>query len=119
MVLQTGDLDDAHKSTDGKYHLKVEVKGTHMKYWINNQVIYDGEQDFFTSGYLGLDGWNANVAFTNIKFTDGTIGTAVTVTTGAAVKLTAPVTGETPVSTIADTDKYTATIQWEAKSSNI
>ena len=101
-----------------KYHLKVELKGTHIKYLINNQVVYDGTQDCFTSGYLGLNVWNSNVAFTNTKFTDGTIGAASTITTGAAVTVTtgaavvaAPVTGETPVSTI-DTDEYTATIAW-------
>ncbi|WP_297429714.1 GH32 C-terminal domain-containing protein [Clostridium sp.] len=118
--IKAGDLDDSGKSTDGKYHLKAEVKGTHLKYTINNQVIYDGEQNFFTSGYLGLGACNANVAFTNIKFTDDTTaggitdttGAAVTVTTGAAVTVATPVTGETPVSTIDETDQYTATIVW-------
>jgi fructan beta-fructosidase len=118
--IKAGDLDDSGKSTDGKYHLKAEVKGTHLKYTINNQVIYDGEQNFFTSGYMGLGACNANVAFTNIKFTDDTTlggstdttGAAVTVTTGAAITVAAPVTGETPVSTIDETDQYTATIEW-------
>ncbi|MBC2459900.1 GH32 C-terminal domain-containing protein [Clostridium beijerinckii] len=117
--IKSGDLDDSGKSTDGKYHLKAEVKGTHLKYTINNQVIYDGEQNFFTSGYLGLGACNAKVAFTNIKFTDSKLDDDVitsvgnvTVTTDAAVKFEAPVTGETPVSTIDDTDQYTATIEW-------
>lgn len=118
--IKAGDLDDSGKSTDGKYHLKAEVKGTHLKYTINNQVIYDGEQNFFTSGYLGLGACNSNVAFTNIKFTDDstldgstdTTESAATVTTGAAITVATPVTGETPASTIADTPEYTATIVW-------
>ncbi|WP_099716753.1 GH32 C-terminal domain-containing protein, partial [Clostridium sp. LS] len=109
--IKAGDLDDANKAAGGKYHLKAEVKGTHLKYTINDQVIYDGEQNFFTSGYLGLGACNANVAFTNIKFTDDataggitdTTGAAVTVTTGAAITVATPVTGETPVSTIDET----------------
>jgi len=117
--IKAGELDDSGKSTDGKYHLKAEVNGTHLKYTINNQVIYDGEQNFFKSGYLGLGACNANVAFTNIKFTDSESGDSVidpvgnvTVTTDAAIKFQAPVTGETPVSTIDETDQYTATIEW-------
>ena len=111
--IKAGDLNDDGKSTNGKYHLKAEAKGTHLKYTINNQVIYDGEQKLFTSGYLGLGACNANVAYTNIKFTDEVSTPEVAVTTGAAVLVGAtPVTGNAPVTTIADTDKYTAIIQW-------
>ena len=97
--IKSGYLNDYGKSTDGKYHLKAEVKGTNLKYTINNQVIYDGEQNFFTSGYLGLGACNAKVAFTNIKFTDSKSNDSViapvenvTVTTNAAIKFEAPVT---------------------------
>ena len=114
--IKAGDLDDANKAAGGKYHLKAEVKGTHLKYTINDQVIYDGEQNLFTSGYLGLGACNANVAFTNIKFTDDAVSGItdgdITVTTGAAVQVTAPVTGETPVLTIDETEQYTAIIEW-------
>ena len=37
--ITSGSLDDANKSADRKYHLKVELKGTHMKYLINNKCI--------------------------------------------------------------------------------
>lgn len=56
------------KATDGVYHLKVELKGNTIKYYINNTLVYDGTHDF-TSGYEGLNGWNSEVNFTNIKLT--------------------------------------------------
>ena len=115
--IKAGALDDAYKSADGKYHLKVEVTGTNIKYWLNGQSIYDGPQGFFTSGYVGLGGCNANVAYTNIKFTDGGTTPNVAVTTGAAVQVTAPATGATPVSTI-DAEEYTASIAWDNENPN-
>ena len=68
--ITSGALNDANKAADRKFHLKVEVIGTHLKYWINDQLAYDGEQDCFTSGYLGLNVWNSNVAFKNVKLTE-------------------------------------------------
>jgi fructan beta-fructosidase len=66
--------------------------------------------------------WNANVEFRNTVFKSVdtiignditvTTGAAVTVTTGAAITVAAPVTDETPVSTISNTKEYTAIITW-------
>jgi fructan beta-fructosidase len=84
----TGKEGDTTKSEDGVYNLKVELIGNSIEYFINDVSVYKTTHTF-ESGYLGLNIWNANVAFTNIKLTDDTDTTGTdstqTSTTGAAV----------------------------------
>lgn len=56
-------------SPTNEYHLKVEVKGQHIKYWINDELVCDAEQDWYKTGYFGFNICNAKVEFTNAKFT--------------------------------------------------
>ena len=89
--------------------------------WINGKKVCDITQDYYTTGKFGLNVWNGASEFRNITLNEGSVlevgqtstttGAAVKVTAGAA-GVTAPVTGETPVSTIAATTEYTATITW-------
>ncbi|ABR35984.1 GH32 C-terminal domain-containing protein [Clostridium beijerinckii] len=122
---------------DGKYDLKVDVVGQTVKYFINGQELLSTSDFTQRSGYVGLMSWNANTEFRNTVFKSvdtvigsdiavatgaavatpvstisDTIGNDIRVTTGAAITVATPVTGETPVSTIDDTDQYTATIEW-------
>jgi len=101
-------------SQDGKYNMKVNIVGEEVKYYINGTEVCSTPDFTMRSGYVGLMSWNANVEFRNTVFksVDTIIGNDIAVTTEGAVKVTAPVTGETPVSAIADTDKYTAKIVW-------
>ena len=118
VTLAEGDVPEAQYN---RYHLKVELNGNHIIYWINNKKVCDVPQDYYTTGKFGLNVWNGASEFRNITLTNDadqvskvadTMGGNVTVTTGAAVTVAAPVTGEVPVSTIADTTEYTATITW-------
>ncbi|AGX43051.1 glycoside hydrolase family 32 protein [Clostridium saccharobutylicum] len=124
-----GDVPEAQYN---RYHLKVELNGNHIIYWINNKKVCDITQDYYTTGKFGLNVWNGASEFRNITLTSDAAVTAtapvkeevpvskvadtiegdITVTTGAAVTVAEPVTGEVPVSTIADTTEYTATITW-------
>ena len=77
-------------------------------------------QDYYTTGKFGLNVWNGASEFRNITLNEDSVLEAgqTSTTTGAAVDIaaiagvTAPVTGETPVSTITDTTEYTGTIAW-------
>jgi fructan beta-fructosidase len=111
-----GDVPEAQYN---RYHLKLELNGNHIIYWINGQKVCDVTQDYYTAGKFGLNVWNGASEFRNITLTsDGVTGRATNQTTGAAVSVAAiagvtpPVTGATPVSTITDTTEYTGNIAW-------
>jgi fructan beta-fructosidase len=136
-----GDVPEAQYN---RYHLKVELNGNHIIYWINSKKVCDITQDYYTTGKFGLNVWNGASEFRNITLnedsvlevgqTSTTTRAAVDITaiatTRAAVDITAiattraavdipaiagvtaPVTGNTPVLTIADTTEYTGTIAW-------
>ncbi|OPJ65978.1 GH32 C-terminal domain-containing protein [Clostridium chromiireducens] len=112
-----GDVPEAQYN---RYYLKIELNGNHIIYWINSKKVCDITQNYYTTGKFGLNVWNGASEFRNITLTSDatagsitdTTGAAVTVTTGAAITVATPVTGETPVSTIDETDQYTATIVW-------
>jgi len=55
---------------NGIYHLKAEIQGIHVKYWINGTLVCDADQPYYnTPGYFGLNACNAEVEFTNINVT--------------------------------------------------
>lgn len=97
VVFAEGDVPEAQYN---RYHLKVELNGNHIIYGINNKKVCDITQDYYKTGKFGLNVWNGASEFRNITLTSDA---AVTVTTGAAVKATAPVKEETQVSKVADT----------------
>ena len=66
--------DDTHpKMTvdpNGVYHLKAEIQGTHIKYWINGTLVCDADQPYYDKpGYFGLNACNSEVEYTNIELT--------------------------------------------------
>ncbi|EKQ57137.1 MAG: beta-fructosidase, levanase/invertase, partial [Clostridium sp. Maddingley MBC34-26] len=87
-----GDVPEAQYN---RYHLKLELNGNHIIYWINGQKVCDVTQDYYTTGKFGLNVWNGASEFRNITLTSDTTGAAVTVTTGAAITVATPVTGGT------------------------
>ena len=112
-----GDVAEAQYN---RYHLKIEINGNRIIYLINGQKVCDITQDYYTTGKFGLNVWNGASEFRNITLNEDSVlevGQTST-TTGAAVNIaliagvTAPVTGNTPVLTIADTTEYTGTIAW-------
>ena len=105
-----GDVPEAQYN---RYHLKIELNGNHIIYWINGKKVCDVTQDYYTTGKFGLNVWNGASEFRNITLNRDSVLEAgqTSTTTGAAVDI-APVTGATPVLTIADTTEYTGTIAW-------
>jgi hypothetical protein len=107
-----GKEGDTTKSADGIYKLKVVLIGNSIEYFINDVSVYKTTHTF-KSGYLGLNVWNGNVAFTNIKLSssisDATAPTvAATVTTGSAI-------GMTSITATPDgTDTFATKVQGEA-----
>jgi hypothetical protein len=99
-------------SANGFYKLKVVLIGNSIEYFINDVSVYKTTHTF-TSGFVGLDAWNGNIAFTNIKLSssisDATAPTvAATVTTGSAI-------GMTSITTTPDgTDTFATKVQGEA-----
>ena len=54
-------------AADNIYRLKAEIKGNHIKYWINDQLLCDADQSFYdTAGYFGLGVCNAKVEYKNV-----------------------------------------------------
>jgi len=76
-----GDVSEAQYN---RYHLKIELNGKHIIYWINGQKVCDVTQDYYTTGKFGLNVWNGPSEFRNIVFTSNPIAAVTTgdVTTG-------------------------------------
>ena len=114
---------------DLSYHLKVEIKGNTYKYYVNDKLLYEGEQERATSGYVGIGVCAASVEFENVKFTEepgeapailreSTDDDLTTIITDDAIKLTAPKDGETPESKI-ETDEYTETVKLHEEDADV
>ncbi|WP_238900879.1 GH32 C-terminal domain-containing protein [Clostridium sp. YIM B02500] len=80
-----GDVPEAQYN---RYHLKVEINGDHIIYWINSKKVCDITQDYYTTGKFGLNVWNGASEFRNIVLNSNSIGSEIAkteTTTGAAV----------------------------------
>ncbi|NSB13432.1 GH32 C-terminal domain-containing protein [Clostridium beijerinckii] len=80
-----GDVPEAQYN---RYHLKVELNGDHIIYWINSKKVCDITQDYYTTGKFGLNVWNGASEFRNIVLNSNSIGSEIAkteTTTGAAV----------------------------------
>ena len=69
----TGDIGKRvnHTLRDGeKYRFKLEVKGNHFKFYINNSLVLDRidrKNNYPTGDYVGLYAFDAKVSYQNIK----------------------------------------------------
>lgn len=80
-----GDVPEAQYN---RYHLKVEINGDHIIYWINSKKVCDITQDYYTTGKFGLNVWNGASEFRNVVLNSNSIGSEIAkteTTTGAAV----------------------------------
>ncbi len=73
----TGDIGNRVKYTlqpNNRYHLKVEVKGNHYKFYINDSLILDridrnANKNYAEGRYVGFNAFDAKVTYQNIKVT--------------------------------------------------
>ena len=62
------------KTDDKKYKLRAEINGKHIKYFINDEIVCDTEQEFFEEGIglnetgrFGFNVYGGEVAFDDVK----------------------------------------------------
>jgi fructan beta-fructosidase len=90
-----GDVPEAQYN---RYHLKIELNGNHIIYWINGQKVCDITQDYYTTGKFGLNVWNGASEFRNIVLTKSAVNAGATVTNTTGTDATG--TGTAGVDTI-------------------
>lgn len=59
-----------------RYHLKLEVKGNHFKFYVNGALILDRidrKKNYMTGDYVGLYAYNSKVSYQNIKVSPVTV----------------------------------------------
>jgi len=67
------------KTEDSIYKLKTEVNGTHIKYWINGELVCDTNQDF-TTGRFGLNVFGGAASFENVTLDNNIPSTETSIT---------------------------------------
>ncbi|MBX4268309.1 GH32 C-terminal domain-containing protein [Clostridium estertheticum] len=60
------------KTEDNNYNLKVELKGNHISYWINGELVCDTNQDYYKKGRFGLNVFGGTTEFKNVSFNSTT-----------------------------------------------
>lgn len=69
------------RKADNTYHLKVTVIGTHITYYVDDNLVlntadytmhnaYYGQNDAYLSGTVGLMTWNTDVVYQNVTYTE-------------------------------------------------
>nr|WP_239587607.1 GH32 C-terminal domain-containing protein [Bacillus pakistanensis] len=54
--------------TSKTYHVKVEAVSSHLKVFLNGELVVEGTDSSFVNGQFGLTAWNSTAVFRNVKF---------------------------------------------------
>ena len=67
------------KTGDSIYKLKAEVNGSHIKYWINDELVCDTNQSYFETGRFGLNVFGGATSFKNVTLNKNTPSTETSI----------------------------------------
>lgn len=67
------------KTEDNIYNLRAEVNGMHIKYWINDELVCDTNQNYFNTGRFGLNVYGGATSFKNVTFKNKTPDTETSI----------------------------------------
>ncbi|MHC1685869.1 MAG: GH32 C-terminal domain-containing protein [Clostridiaceae bacterium] len=78
---QVSDLNSGivPKTDDSIYKLKAEVSEGHIKYWINDELVCDTNQSYFTTGKFGLNIYGGAASFKNVTLKNNDPSTVTSV----------------------------------------
>jgi fructan beta-fructosidase len=58
---------DVKEAKYNRYNMKIKLEGNRIVFWINGEKVFDGEQNYYTTGKFGFNVWNGPSEFRDVK----------------------------------------------------